>query len=82
MILIDTKGLELLFRGDQIGFGVFFGVLGLLKLAERDGAMIIKIFGANVCLVGKLFVVDGLQVGIEGVRRVSALHLAGATDLS
>ena len=41
----------------------------------RDGAVLIKVLGAHVGLVGHLLVVDGLQIDVECVGDVRALHL-------
>jgi hypothetical protein len=75
VILVNAKGIELLLGSDEICLGVIFGIRSLLQCAERNRAMVIKIFGADVCLVGQDFVVTGLYVCIEGIGDIRALYL-------
>ena len=74
MVLVDAESLQLLFGGSQIGLRVLLRVFGLLQHGLRDGAVLEEVLGAEVCLVGELLVVDGLQIGVEGVGDVGALH--------
>ena len=50
-------------------------VLGLLQHGLGDGAVFVEVLGAEIRLVVQLLVVHGLEVGIEGVGDVGALHL-------
>ena len=74
MVLVHAERLQLLFGRRQVGLGVLFRVLGLLQHGLRDGAVLEQILGADVSLVGQLLVVDGLQISVEGVGDVGALH--------
>ncbi len=55
--LSTPKSLQLLFGRSQVGLGVFLRILGLLQHRLRDGAVLIQILCAQVCLVGQLLVV-------------------------
>src|SRR5581483_1311495 len=65
VIFIYSEQLQLLIGGNQIGFRVVFSSLRLIKHRLRNGAVLEEIFRANVVLVGKLFIVHGLEIRVE-----------------
>ena len=67
--------MQLLLGRRQIGLGILLAVIGDFQLAFGDRALVVKNFGAFVLRPRQSLVVDRLQVLIEGVGDVGALHL-------
>ena len=72
---VDTEKMQLLLRRRQIGLGVLLGVVRDFQLALGNRALVIKNLGSFVLRPRQSLVVDRLQVLIEGVGDVGALHL-------
>ena len=53
VVLVHAQSLQLLFGGGEVGLCVLLGVFGLLQHGLGDGAVLEKIFGAHVSLVGQ-----------------------------
>jgi hypothetical protein len=75
VILIDSQRVQLLFRSNQVGLRVVLRVLGLFHLRLRNRAVCKQIFGAHQSQIRQVLVVHRLQVRIECIRDVRALHL-------
>ncbi len=73
MILVDTQGLECLFRRSQVGLRILLGVLGLLQCRLRDCAMDKEVMRARVRHVVHVLVIDRLTINIECSGNVRAL---------
>jgi hypothetical protein len=64
------------FGRGEVGLRVgFSGILRLLERGQRNRAVIVEVFGAVEGLMGKLLVVGGLEVSVERVGDIGALHL-------
>ncbi len=67
--------MQLLLRRCQIGLGVLLAVVRDLQLALGNRALIVKNFRSLILGTRESLVVDRLQVLIEGIGDVRALHL-------
>ena len=75
MILVHAEDLQLLDpRQSRSALASLLGVVGLLEHGLGNRAMLEQILRAEVGLVGQLLVIDRLQIGIEGIGDVRALH--------
>ena len=63
------------FRGVEVGFGVFFGVVGLIRHRLRDGSMIKQVLRTNPVLARQLFVIHCLEIRIVSVGYIGTLYL-------
>ncbi len=72
---VDTKEMQLLLRRCQIGLSVLLGVVRDFQLALGNRALVIKNLGSFFLRPRQSLVIDRLQVLIEGVGDVGALHL-------
>ena len=75
MVFVDTEEMQLLLRRRQIGLRILLAIIGDFQLALGDRALFVKNFGSFVLRSRQSLVVDRLQVLIEGVGDVGALHL-------
>ena len=82
VVFIHAVDLQLFFGSGQVGFGVPFRVFRLLQHGLRNCAVIIEVLGAQVRLVVHLLVVFGLEIGVERIADVGALHAEEELTLS
>lgn len=75
VIFIDAEDFELLFRREEISLGIVFAVLSGVLLGLGNGAFgeekVVAVEGDG----GKMLVVDGLEIAIEGGGDVGALNI-------